>query len=64
LTCTHFRTDKNYLAQHEAQLKETNRILEVAENNGWQRQLEMNKAVKINLETIIKKLKEKNNEPT
>lgn len=61
LTCTHFRTHKDFLPQHEAQLKETQRIIDSAEANGWQRQSEMNMAVKQNLETIIRQLKE---EPT
>ncbi len=59
LTCTHFRTDERFLSAHEKQLKETNHILDTAEKNGWQRQVEMNQEVKINLEKIIISLKEK-----
>lgn len=61
LTCTHFRTHKGFLAQHETQLQETNRIIDEASTNGWQRQAEMNITVKKNLETIIARLKEENN---
>lgn len=57
LTCTHFRTHKDFLPQHETQLKETQRIIETAKTNGWQRQAEMNIAVKQNLEAIISQLK-------
>jgi integrase/recombinase XerD len=57
LTCTHFRTHKGFLPQHEEQLKETNRILDVAKSQGWQRQVEMNNNVKKNLEIIIERLK-------
>lgn len=58
LTCSHFRTHKDFLPQHEAQLLETNKIIENAKNNGWQRHVEMNLAVKQNLEKIISRLKE------
>lgn len=61
LTCTHFRTHKEFLPQHEAQLKETNRLIETAKANQWQRQVEMNNTVKKNLETIIHRLKEEPN---
>ncbi|HHT9917139.1 TPA: hypothetical protein ACT9LE_002455 [Legionella pneumophila] len=42
LTCTHFRTSKQYLPQHKAQLEETNKLIERAKENGWQRIEEMN----------------------
>jgi integrase/recombinase XerD len=57
LTCGHFRTNKNYLPHHEEQLKETEAIIETAKCNGWQRQVEMNLAVKSNLERIIIQVK-------
>jgi integrase len=59
LTCTHFRTDARFLAQHKAQLEETQRLLQVAQQNGWIRQLEMNERVKDNLERIILTLEQK-----
>lgn len=56
LTCVHFRTHEKFLPQHRAQLEETNKIIDVAKTNGWQRQLEMNLAVKKSLESIIASL--------
>lgn len=58
LTCGNFRTHKQYLPQHEEQLKQTEALIETAKCHGWQRQLEMNTTVKTNLENIINKLKE------
>ncbi len=57
LTCTSFRTDSSFLPQHERQLQETNAVLDTAKQHGWQRQVDMNHEVKINLETIIASLK-------
>ncbi len=57
LTCGHFRTNKNYLPNHEEQLKQTEALIETAKCNGWQRQVEMNLAVKSNLERIIIQVK-------
>ena len=62
LTCTHFRTDASFLPQHERQLQETNTVLDAAQKNGWQRQVNMNQEVKINLETIIASLRRKKHE--
>lgn len=59
LTCVHFRTHKQFLPQHHNQLENTNKIIETAKENGWQRQVEMNMVVKNNLEKIISKLQEK-----
>ena len=56
LTCTHFRTTSEYLPEHFSQLEQTNRIIAKAEANGWQRQVEMNLAIKTNLESIIGEL--------
>lgn len=53
LTCTHFRTNSEYLAEHKQQLKQTNQILEKARVNNWVRQVEMNEKIKTNLENII-----------
>ena len=58
LSCAHFRTHKQFLPQHRAQLETTNKIIETAKNNGWQRHLEMNVAVKENLQSIITSLEE------
>jgi len=58
LTCVHFRTHKQFLPQHQHQLDVTNKIIEAAKTNGWQRQVEMNLAVKSNLEKIITTLQE------
>lgn len=58
LTCTHFRTTSEFLAEHQQQLDKTIQIIEKAKANGWQRQIEMNKKVKANLESIIESLKD------
>jgi integrase/recombinase XerD len=58
LTCVNFRTHKKFLPQHQGQLEMTNQIIDSAKANGWQRQVEMNLAVKKNLENIIKNLEE------
>lgn len=57
LTCSHFRTDKNFLPLHEKQLAETKQIIEEAQKHGYKRQAEMNQVVKINLEKIINCMK-------
>lgn len=56
LTCTHFRTSKQYLPQHKNQLDETNKLIENAKQNGWKRIEEMNVQVACNLQNIIKGL--------
>lgn len=53
LSCSHFKTTVQFIDQHKSQLQETNRILATAKENGWTRQIEMNKTVKENLESII-----------
>ncbi|MES2218223.1 MAG: tyrosine-type recombinase/integrase [Pseudomonadota bacterium] len=58
LTCVHFRTHQQFLPQHQNQLEMTNKIIETAKANSWQRQVEMNIAVKNNLEKIISRLQE------
>ncbi|WP_414565085.1 MULTISPECIES: hypothetical protein [unclassified Anabaena] len=40
----------------------TEKIIETAKANGWQRQVEMNQKVKENLEHIISALEENDNE--
>jgi integrase len=58
LTCVHFRTDASFLGQHQSQLQETRRLIQVARQNGWRRQVEMNEKVAANLERIITVLEE------
>jgi hypothetical protein len=58
LTCVHFRTDASYLAQHKAQLQETQQLIQVARSKGWQRQVEMNERVEANLQRMIATLQE------
>lgn len=58
LTCVNFRTHKKFLPQHNNQLEITNKIIEAAKSNGWQRQVKMKSIVKSNLEKIINKLNE------
>ncbi|KTD02899.1 tyrosine-type recombinase/integrase [Legionella feeleii] len=53
LTCTHFRTSKQYLERHKTQLEETTKVIENAKQNGWQRIEEMNNEVACNLKSII-----------
>ena len=53
LTCSHFRTSKQYLKQHKSQLDETSKVIKNAKQNGWQRIVEMNTEVSNNLKSII-----------
>jgi hypothetical protein len=53
LTCVHFRTDASFLPQHQAQLQETQRLIQVARSSGWKRQAEKNEKVEANLKRII-----------
>jgi len=53
LTCSHFRTSKQYLERHKLQLEETTKVIENARQNGWQRIEEMNNEVACNLKSII-----------
>jgi integrase/recombinase XerD len=62
LTCTHFRTTAEYLAEHKQQLEQTNQIIEKAKANGWLRQVEMNEKLKANLEKIISTLEVDSND--
>lgn len=57
-TCIHFRTDARFLPQHEAQLEQTRSIIKTARTNGWERQVEMNEQVELNLSKIIESLKQ------
>lgn len=56
LTCGDFRTTREFLDEHKIQLEQTEKIIEKAKANGWQRQVEMNEQVKVNLQNIIKSL--------
>jgi len=59
LSCSHFRTMPQFLGRHRQHLDETKRILAAAEQQGWTRQIEMNKKIKVNLEVIITSLENK-----
>jgi len=60
LTCSHFRTSKQHLGQHKSQLDETQKVIENAKQNGWQRIVEMNTEVASNLTSIITTLENSN----
>lgn len=61
LTCGDFRTTKEFLSIHKEELAQTEKVIEKAKANDWQRQVEMNEQVKKNLKNIIQAL-EGNNE--
>jgi integrase/recombinase XerD len=56
LSCGNFKTDKRFLPQHQQQLAETEKLIEHAKANGWERVYEVNKTVQANLKTIISAL--------
>ena len=56
LTCSHFRTSKQYLERHKSQREETQKVIENAKQHGWQRIVEMNTEVVNNLNSIISTL--------
>ena len=58
LTCGDFRTTKEFLGVHKEELERTNKLLDKARANGWQRQVEMNEQIKTNLENVIKGLED------
>ena len=62
LTCTHFRTSAEYIAEHKKELAQTERLIEKAQANGWIRQVEMNEKVKANLHAMITSLEAQGNE--
>ncbi|MGD9107825.1 MAG: tyrosine-type recombinase/integrase [Gammaproteobacteria bacterium] len=62
LTCANFRTDKRFLKIHKEQLEKTQKIINTAQKNGWERQYEMNCTVKNSLEKIITTLEEQSND--
>jgi len=59
LTCGDFRTTLEYLDHHKEQLTQTEKIIEKAQVNNWQRQVEMNDQIKTNLKNIISSLEAK-----
>lgn len=61
LTCSDFRTTLEYLDQHKQHLERTDRVLAVAQSNGWERQIQVNQDVKNSLEKIIATLEEQAN---
>ncbi len=60
LTCTHFRTTIEFFDQHKEQLEQTEKIVDKARANGWNRQIEMNERVANNLRNIINTLENSN----
>lgn len=62
LTCTHFRTDARFLPAHEKELEQAEELLQVAQANGWTRQIETNERVRDNLVRIVTSLKEEGHE--
>ncbi len=58
LTCSHFRTTAQFITQHKQQLQETEHILNIAEEQGWSRQADINHKLKNNLVAIITSLEE------
>ena len=62
LTCGDFRTTIEFLGQHKAQLEETEKLVQNAEEKGWKRHAEMNTKVKDNLKKIITTLESGNQE--
>lgn len=62
LTCGDFRTTIEFLDQHKEHLERTEKVLKVAEANGWHRQFQVNRDVKKSLENIITTLEGNKNE--
>lgn len=53
LTCSHFRTTIEHLETHKKQLENTEKIIENAKAQGWERQLGINQPLAENLRNII-----------
>lgn len=62
LTCSDFRTTREFLGIHKEELEKTEKLIQKATANGWKRQIEMNEQVKKNLEEIIKGLERDNDQ--
>ena len=60
LTSGDFRTTLEFLEQHKAQLEETEKLVQNAEEKGWKRHSEMNTKVRDNLKKIIMTLESGN----
>jgi integrase len=56
LNCAHFRTDITFLDVHRSELRQTERVIAKADENGWVRQSEMNQRKRTNLVNIITSL--------
>ena len=59
LTCSHLRTTVEFLDVHKKRLEETEKLIENARANGWDRQVETNLPIVKNLRKIIRGLKQK-----
>jgi len=59
LTCSHLRTTINFLDVHKKRLEETEKLIENARANGWDRQVETNLPIAKNLKKIIRGLEQK-----
>lgn len=59
LTCSHLRTTIEFLDVHKKRLKETEKLIENARANGWDRQVETNLPIAENLRKIIRGLEQK-----
>lgn len=56
LQCGDFRTTKEFLDKHKEHKERTHQALEVATNNNWKRQIQVNEKVLTNLNNIINEL--------
>lgn len=59
LTCSHLRTTVEFLDVHKKRLEETEKLIENARANGWDRQVETNLPIAENLRKIIRGLEQK-----
>lgn len=59
LTCSHFRTTVEFLDNHKKRLEDTNKLIENARQNEWNRQVETNLPIANNLKKIIRGLERK-----
>lgn len=58
LTCSHLRTTMDFLDVHKKRLEETEKLIENARANGWDRQIETNLPIAENLRKIIRGLEQ------
>ncbi|MFM2315117.1 MAG: hypothetical protein RLZZ04_4393 [Cyanobacteriota bacterium] len=59
LSCSHLRTTVEFLDVHRNRLEETEKLIENARANGWNRQIETNLPIAENLKKIIRGLEQK-----